>query len=65
MIVTFRYEHLNTQGSTRKPTIYEALKSKLGREPTNAELRADVDRILDEATVDLATAGKLPHQRRS
>jgi hypothetical protein len=34
-----------------KPTIYEALAQKLGREPTNAELKADVRRILDEAAL--------------
>lgn len=27
-------------------TIYEALRAKLGREPTHAELKADVKRIL-------------------
>jgi hypothetical protein len=32
----------------RKPTIYEALKTKLGREPSNAELKAEVKRILHE-----------------
>ncbi len=48
-----------------KPTIYEALRSKLGREPTNPELRADVDRIKREALIDVATRGKLRHQRRS
>ena len=45
-------------------TIYEALRQKLGREPTNAELKKDVKRILDEGLVDLAAKGKLPHQRR-
>lgn len=30
----------------RKPTIYEALKAKLGREPTNRELNDEVKRIL-------------------
>jgi hypothetical protein len=30
----------------RKPTIYEALAEKLGREPTHNELVADVKRIL-------------------
>ena len=30
----------------RKPTVYEALKEKLGREPTHDELVADVKRIL-------------------
>lgn len=48
----------------RKPTIYEALRAKLGREPTNAELKADVKRILTEALVDTATNGKLAHQRK-
>jgi hypothetical protein len=48
----------------RKPTIYEVLKLKLGREPTHNELVADVRRILSETTVELATAGKLPHQRK-
>lgn len=48
----------------RKPTIYEALKAKLGREPSNAELKADVERILQEGLVEMAEAGKLKHQRR-
>ena len=45
-------------------TIYEALKEKLGREPTHAELKADVRRILEEGTIERAEAGKLAHQRR-
>lgn len=49
---------------TRKPTIYEALKAKLGREPTNAEIKADVKRILDEGLVEMAEKGKLKWQRR-
>ncbi len=48
----------------RKPTIYEALYAKLGREPTNAELKADVKRILTEALIERAEQGKLKHQRR-
>lgn len=48
----------------RKPTIYEALRAKLGREPTNAELKADVQRILSEGTIEQAERGKLAHQRR-
>jgi len=48
----------------RKPTIYEALKAKLGREPTRSELKDDVKRILTEVTIDLAMRGKLPHQRK-
>lgn len=46
-----------------KETIYEALVRKLGRTPTNEELRADVDRIKQEALVDLAGKGKLKFQR--
>jgi hypothetical protein len=34
--------------SDRKPTIYEVLKEKLGREPSHKELVADVKRILRE-----------------
>lgn len=45
-------------------TIYEALKAKLGREPTDAELRADVERIKREALEDTATAGNLHWQRK-
>ncbi len=48
----------------RKLTIYDALRQKLGREPTNAEVRDDVDRIKREAYVEVASRGKLPHQRR-
>jgi len=47
-----------------KPTIYEVLRDRLGREPTHQELCADVKRILTEAMVDLAEAGKLAHQKR-
>jgi hypothetical protein len=51
----------------RKPTIYEVLREKLGREPTNAELNADVKRILaegaEERMVTAASRGKLPHQK--
>lgn len=47
----------------RKPTIYEALAAKLGREPSNAELKADVVRILNEGLQECAAKGKLKHQR--
>lgn len=33
-------------------TIYEALKVKLGREPTNAEIRTDIHRILAEGRIE-------------
>lgn len=45
----------------RKPTIYEALATKLGRTPTHNEVVADVRRILQESTVERASAGKLQH----
>lgn len=48
----------------RKPTIYESLKAKLGREPSHSELCDDVRRILDEAMRDRAETGKLKHQRK-
>ena len=33
-------------------TIYEALKARLNREPTRAEIKAEVQRILDAAHLD-------------
>ena len=42
-------------------TIYDASKAKLGRSPTVAELKADVQRIMDEGLVLAAMRGKLPH----
>lgn len=60
------YPYLKENGGnpgTRKPTIYEALYEKLGRAPTNAELKADVERIKTEALVEAAGKGKLKHQR--
>lgn len=45
-------------------TIWNQLALRLGRQPTNAEATAEVKRILAEGLVDLAAAGKLPHQRR-
>lgn len=45
-------------------TIYEALRVRLAREPTSAELRAEVARIKEAALVDNATRGKLAHQRK-
>ncbi len=48
----------------RKPTIYEALREKLQREPTNEEIKSDVERIKREALEELASDGKLRHQRK-
>ena len=45
-------------------TIYAALEAKLGRRPTPNELRAEVDRIRTEALIEVATKGRLRHQRR-
>lgn len=45
-------------------TIYEALRRKLGRNPTNAEMRDDVQRIKDEALIERASQDKLSWQRR-
>jgi hypothetical protein len=45
-------------------TIYSALAAKLGRVPTNSELKAEVERIKEEALIDLAERGKLAHQRK-
>lgn len=45
-------------------TIYDALRARIGREPTSAEIKAEVQRIKTEALIDAATAGRLPHQRR-
>lgn len=53
---------------THKPTIWQALAAKLGREPSHAEACAEVKRILSEANeaslVARATRGALPHQRK-
>ena len=45
-------------------TIYETLKAKLGREPSAAELKADVTRIKTEAVIEAAQHGKLSWQRK-
>lgn len=48
----------------RKPTIYEALRDKLGREPTNAELKEEVKRILSEVDPIPAYKRGRPIRRR-
>lgn len=40
----------------RKPTIWEALAERLGREPTHREACAEVKRILREAAEERMTA---------
>ena len=54
--VTWRNDNPNT--------IWNRLAARLGRQPTNAEATAEVKRILDDAIVERAEAGKLLHQRR-
>jgi hypothetical protein len=63
MHISFTWGRLSSDPH-RKPTIEEALREKLGRQPTHNELCADVRRILSEATVEAATRDKLPHQRK-
>ena len=46
--VTFTVEHA-TPIEKRKLTIYEALRAKLGREPSNDELRIECQRIINSA----------------
>ena len=48
---------------TRKPTIYEALHDKLGREPTHEETVADVKRILSEGAQEAKRADHCPYGR--
>lgn len=45
-------------------TIYDALKAKLGREPTMPEIKAEIERIREEALIDMAEKGGLRHQRK-
>lgn len=44
-------------------TIWNRLAAKLGRKPTHEEAKAEVRRILQSVTIDLAGKGGLPHQR--
>jgi hypothetical protein len=45
-------------------TIWNRLAARLGREPTTAEAKAEVRRILTGVQCDLAAEGRLPHQRK-
>jgi hypothetical protein len=44
--ITWTRSNHKKNGVMKEQTIYEALKAKLNREPTNEELTADVLRIL-------------------
>lgn len=48
----------------KQPTIYQALRTKLGREPSHRELVDDVKRILSDGERKMAERGKLRHQRK-
>jgi hypothetical protein len=48
--------NMRGKNMTRKPTIWEALADRLGREPTHAEACAEVRRILDEGTTQAKEA---------
>lgn len=47
-----------------KQTIYQVLKTKLGREPSHAELVADCKRILAEGLQERAAQGRLQQQQQ-
>lgn len=56
---------VRTTWTNKNPnTIYNRLAARLGREPTDAEVRAELNRIMTEARVAMAEQGKLPHQRK-
>lgn len=42
----------------RRPTIWQDLQTKLGRDPTNAECRDEVQRILREAAEERASRSR-------
>lgn len=52
-----------TRRNDNPNTIWNVLARKLGREPTTQEAAAEVRRILSEVRVDMASKGRLKHQR--
>lgn len=58
MIATITFENAGPN------TIWGRLTAKLGREPTNAEAKAEVQRILEEGAQEQAAQGKLWFQGR-
>lgn len=52
-----------THRNDNPDTIFNKLAARLGREPTDKEAAGEVRRFLDEAAVERAMAGKMPHQR--
>ena len=57
------YRVTTTWHNDNPDTIWNKLAARLGREPTAAEARAEVRRILEAETVKRAEQGKLPSQR--
>jgi hypothetical protein len=56
--------HAGKRKGTKMKSIYMALEEKIGRTPTHAELKAEVQRIKTEALIEMANKGKLKFQRR-
>jgi hypothetical protein len=55
---------VNTTWHNDNPnTIYNVLARKLGRAPTNEEVKAHIRRNFDEVSVDMAGKGTLRFQR--
>lgn len=44
-------------------TIFNRLAARIGREPTHAEVKTELDRILTNATIDAASRGDLWFQK--
>jgi hypothetical protein len=59
--MTMKITH--TWNNSGPHTIWGKLAAKLGREPTHDEAGAEVMRLLGEAMINDAEAGRLPHQR--
>lgn len=57
MRVTITWQRLPGP-SGRPPTIAEAMAARIGREPTDADLRDEVCRILREAREERLAAGR-------
>lgn len=55
---------VTTWTNNNPDTIWHKLARRLGREPTDAEAADEVRRVLTQATIDAAQAGRLPHQRK-
>ena len=54
---------MTTWHNDNPDTIWNKLAARLGREPTAAEAKAEVRRILEAETVKRAEKGQLPFQR--